>query len=205
MSFLVTIEFCAVTVSAIYGILLAARQGMDVVGVFVVACAAAFGGGTLRDVFLDRHPLFWITNSHYVLVVFGLAMVSGLIIRYLPRIRPLLPLPDAVGMALFTMVGAQIALESGTTWYIAALFGVMTGTFGGVIGDVICNEIPTLFRPAPLCATCALAGALVYLGLLHVGVAEPAAMLTGATVVVVFRLAALKWNWSFRGVRHPPV
>ena len=204
MSFLQTIEICAVIVSAIYGILLAARQGMDVVGVFVVACVVAFGGGTLRDLFLDRHPLFWILNPYYLFIVLALALAASPIVRYFRRIRPLLPIPDALGMALFTMVGTQIALDEGTVWFIAALFGVMTGTFGGVIGDVICNEIPTLFRPAPLCATCALAGALVYLGALPLGLGVPITMGIGSMVVVVFRLLALRWKLSFPSIRPPP-
>lgn len=204
MSFLQTIEVCAVIVSAIYGILLASRQGLDVVGVFVVASAVAFGGGTLRDLFLDRHPLFWISNPHYPLIVLGLALAASPIVRFFPRIRPLLPFPDALGMALFTMVGTQIAMDAGTVWYIAALFGVMTGTFGGVIGDVICNEIPTLFRPAPLCATCALAGALVYLGCIQIELETPVATGIGLAVVVIFRLAALRWNLSFPSLRPPP-
>lgn len=114
MSLLLGLEFVAVAVSAIYGILLAARQGMDFVGVFAVACAASFGGGTLRDLFLDRTPLFWVANLHYVVVVFVLTLASGFILRLLPRIRPLLPLPDAIGMALFTIVGTQLALDEGT-------------------------------------------------------------------------------------------
>ncbi|MDB4276838.1 TRIC cation channel family protein, partial [bacterium] len=105
MSLLLTLEFIAVAVSATYGILLAARQGMDFVGVFAVAFVAAFGGGTLRDLFLDRVPLFWVANPHYVLVVLALTLASGFIVRLLPRIKPLLPFPDAIGMALFTVVG----------------------------------------------------------------------------------------------------
>jgi uncharacterized membrane protein YeiH len=117
-------------------------------------------------------------------------LASGFILRWLPRIRPLLPLPDAIGMALFTIVGTQLALDEGTNWYIAALFGVITGTFGGVLEEIVCNEVPTLFKPAPLCATCNLTGALVYLG----GVAKPLLMAFALLVMVVFRLSALRWN-----------
>lgn len=201
MSLLLTLEFIAVAVSATYGILLAARQGMDFVGVFAVAFVAAFGGGTLRDLFLDRVPLFWVANPHYVLVVLALTLASGFIVRLLPRIKPLLPFPDAIGMALFTVVGTQIAIDEGTTWYLAALFGVITGTFGGVLAEIVCNEIPTLFKPAPLCATCNLTGALLYLGGLEVGIAQPILLAVAIIVMVVFRLSALRWNLTLPALR----
>jgi uncharacterized membrane protein YeiH len=203
VSLLLGLEFVAVAVSAIYGILLAARQGMDFVGVFAVACVASFGGGTLRDLFLDRTPLFWVANPHYVVVVFVLTLASGFILRLLPRIRPLLPLPDAIGMALFTIVGTQLALDEGTNWYIAALFGVITGTFGGVLAEIVCNEVPSLFKPAPLCATCNLTGALVYLGGLELGVAKPVLMALALVVMVAFRLSALRWNLALPALRPP--
>ncbi|MDB0068006.1 TRIC cation channel family protein [Akkermansiaceae bacterium] len=201
MSLLLTLEFIAVAVSATYGILLAARQGMDFVGVFAVAFVAAFGGGTLRDLFLDRVPLFWVANPHYILVVLALTLASGFIVRLLPRIKPLLPFPDAIGMALFTVVGTQIAIDEGTTWYLAALFGVITGTFGGVLAEIVCNEIPTLFKPAPLCATCNLTGALLYLGGLEIGIAQPILLAVAIIVMVVFRLSALRWNLTLPALR----
>jgi len=204
MSYLVFIEFLAVIVSSIYGVLLAARKGMDVVGVFAVAFAVAFGGGTLRDLFLDRTPLFWIGNPHYPAITLGIAILSGVILRFIRHIRPLLLVPDAVGMALFTLTGTGFAMEAGVHPCIASLLGVITGTFGGVLGDIICNEVPTLFRPSPLNATCAFAGAWVYRGMLEWGgFAESYALLGGLFVIVATRLAAVKWNWCFPGIRDP--
>lgn len=205
MPLVVMLEFLAVVVSAIYGVLLAARKGMDPVGVFTVASAVAFGGGTLRDLFLDRHPLFWISHPHYPLVVFFLALGGGIIVRHVRHLRPYLLLPDALGMALFTVVGTSLAIEAGTTWFIAAILGTITGTFGGVLGDIICNEIPTLFKPAPLCATCAFAGSWVWLFSTEMGVSEPIASILGATLVVLLRLAAVRWNLHFPAVRKPAV
>lgn len=202
MPALVAIEFLAVVVSSIYGVLLAARKGMDLVGVFIVAFAVAFGGGTLRDLFLDRTPLFWIANAHYPVVVFGITMISGAIVRYINRIRRLLVFPDALGMALFTLTGTGFALEAETSLFVAALLGVITGTFGGVLGDVICNEVPSLFVPSPLNATCSFAGAWLYIGLLEFGVPNNPAMVAGIVLIVLFRLAAVKWNWCFPAVRE---
>lgn len=203
MSYLVVIEFLAVIVSSIYGVLLAARKGMDVVGVFAVAFAVAFGGGTLRDLFLDRTPLFWIGNPHYPMITLGIAILSGLILRFVHRIKPLLLVPDALGMALFTLTGTGFAIEAGVNPFIAAVLGVITGTFGGVLGDVICNEVPALFQPSPLNATCSFAGAWIYWGALQFEIPDGWALLAGGAVIVTLRLASVKWNWCFPGIREP--
>ncbi|MDF1863046.1 MAG: trimeric intracellular cation channel family protein [Verrucomicrobiales bacterium] len=203
MSYLVIIEFLAVIVCSIYGVLLAARKGMDVVGVFAVGFAVAFGGGTLRDLFLDRTPLFWIGNPHYPMITLAIAVLSGVILRFVKHIKPLLLVPDALGMALFTLVGTGYAIEAGANPFIACLLGTITGTFGGVVGDMICNEVPTLFTPSPLNATCSFTGSWIYWGMLHFELPQEWSLLVGLLVIVLFRLAAVKWNWCFPGIREP--
>lgn len=191
---LTTVEFMAVVVAALYGILLATRKSLDVIGVFTVCFAVAFGGGTLRDLFLDRHPLFWITHDHYVMIVLGMAIAGSLAPRLFARAEPWLAVPDAIGMALFTITGAGFALQAGTSPFIAALLGAVTGTFGGVIADVLCNEIPSLFRSSPLYATCSYAGAWAFLCAVLLGVAQPWAILLGVMTVVLLRMVALRWD-----------
>ncbi len=191
----------AVIASAIYGILLACRKEMDMVGVIAVAFAVAFGGGTLRDLCLDRTPLFWIENDHYVLIVMVIAIAGSLIPSLISHTRRFLALPDAIGMGLFTITGAGYAMEAGTSMFIAAILGVVTGTFGGVIGDIICNEIPSLFRPAPIYATCSFAGAWVYLLLEQTPLDHSYNIVAGVAAVVALRLAALKWSWSLPASR----
>lgn len=204
-SLLLFIEYLAVIVSSIYGVLLAARKGMDVMGVFAVAFAVAFGGGTLRDLFLDRTPLFWIGNPHYPMITLGIAVFSGLILKLVGRIKPWLLLPDALGMALFAITGTAYSLEANPSWFIAAMMGTITGTFGGVLGDVICNDVPALFTPSPLNATCAFSGCWVYLLVLSIDSApKEVAMVSAIAVIVLFRLAAVKWNWCFPAVRDAP-
>jgi uncharacterized membrane protein YeiH len=168
---------------------------MDIVGVYTVACCTAFGGGTLRDLFLARHPLFWIENSHYPVIVFVMALLSGLLRKvHRPILERYLVLPDALGLGLFSITGAGFAHQAGTSPFVAALLGTITGTFGGVISDVICNEVPSLFRAAPLCATCSFTGCWVYLGFLHFHGSPSGAAIAGSAVIVLFRLAALHWN-----------
>ncbi|MCO6459471.1 MAG: trimeric intracellular cation channel family protein [Pirellulaceae bacterium] len=188
------IELLAVIAGGTFGVLLARRKGMDLVGVFSVACMTAFGGGTLRDLFLDRYPLFWIKHDHYPLIVFGLALASSAVRKIPQTLEKALYLPDALGLGLFSVVGTEIALEAGTSWFLAALLGTITGTFGGVIGDVACNEVPSLFRSAPLYATCSFAGCWIYLLLDWLAVEPLLAVVIGLTSVVLMRLAALYWD-----------
>ncbi|MEO0416879.1 MAG: trimeric intracellular cation channel family protein [Verrucomicrobiota bacterium] len=202
MTVITLIEFVAVIVAAIYGVLLAARKEMDVTGVFAVSFAVSFGGGTLRDLFLDRSPLFWIANPHYVVIVFVIAMAAGVVLRFVPRIKPLLVYPDALGMALFTMAGTGMALDQETGWVIAAIMGTITGTFGGVVGEIICNEVPTLFRPAPLNATCSFAGAWLFLILCHFDISRDISMMIGVVFILVFRILAVRKKWSLPPVRE---
>lgn len=197
------VELMAVVASATFGVLLARRKQLDVVGVFSVAFITAFGGGTIRDLLLDRRPLFWIGESHYPLIVFGLSIVGS----WLPtlddaRLRRWLVVPDALGLGLFTVVGTGYALDAGVSWFIASLFGVMTGTFGGVAGDVICNEIPSLFRQSPLCATCAFVGSWVYLLGTRTTLHEPFIVSAAIGVVVLFRLLAVRFDWTLPSAKR---
>ncbi len=189
------IELIAVVSSAIYGVLLARRHGMDLVGVFSLAFMVAFGGGTLRDLFLDRHPLFWIANDHYAVIVFVLAIVTSLIPVLPEKIERWLNLPDALGLGFFSIAGALAAVEAGTSLFIASMLGVVTGTFGGVIADVICNRVPSLFRTAPLYATCSFLGCWLMFLLDACFLPETYSVPIAIAGMVLFRLAALRWNW----------
>jgi uncharacterized membrane protein YeiH len=191
---LTTIEFFAVLISGIYGVLLACRKQFDAVGIFTVAFTVAFGGGTLRDILLDRRPLFWIENDHYVMMVMGVTLIGALFPRGLVKMDRFLAIPDALGLALFSIVGTGFAMEAGTSPFIAACFGVITGTFGGVIAEVICNEIPSLFRSAPLYAICSFTGSCVYLIARTVTDHGNLSILLGVVVIIGFRWSALRWN-----------
>lgn len=192
------LEFLAVVAAAAFGVLLARTKGMDVVGVCCVAFLIAFGGGTLRDVLLDRRPLFWVEYEHYAWIVFGIALLGAFVPRLPRRLERWLDLPDALGLALYSVVGAGVALDTEDfppSPFLASLFGVITGTFGGVLADVVVNDVPRLFQPTlPLYAICSFAGCWVYLLLRHTAVGEDVALWTGAATVTALRLAALRWN-----------
>ena len=192
------IELLAVISAGVYGVLLARRKGMDFVGVFSVALITAFGGGTLRDVLLDRTPLFWIRHAQYPVLVFALALIATATRRsttWQTWAERWLFLPDAFGLGLFSIVGAGYALEAGTSLFVASLFGVITGTFGGVIGDIVCNEVPNLFRPhTPLYATCSFLGCWGYMLLGLAGVPENLGLWCGILLIVTIRLIAVRWD-----------
>lgn len=189
------LELAAVIASAVYGVLLARRHEMDLVGAYSLALVVSFGGGTIRDLCLDRTPLFWIHHYNYPIVVFAIAVAGSLFPNITHQTEPWLRVPDALGLGLFTIAGVDSALEAETSFFIAALFGVITGTFGGVIGDIICNQVPSLFRPAPMFATCAFSGAWLYLLLQAVPGGQRYAVVIATAFIVIFRMAAVRYDW----------
>ena len=202
MNLLTFIEAVGVFAFALSGLLEARRRDMDLVGLFVVALVAAFGGGTLRDLLLDRSPLFWIEHDSYAIAILGLSTLFALL-PATGRLPPVVLLvADALGLGLFSVVGAGYALEAGTSLFIAALMGTITGTFGGVIRDVLCNELPSLFKQTPLYATCAFVGCYVYFLLTHLALPGDLAMWITTLGITAFRLAAVRWNWVLPVSRH---
>ncbi len=194
VEFVDIVEFAAVVAFAVYGIIRGAERKMDVVGLFAVAFMAAFGGGTVRDLVLNRQPLFWVENSHYTVVVFWLAVFASFFPRLLVKCEKYLVFPDALGLGLWAIAGTVYAQEAGASPFISVLLGVTTGTFGGVLADIICNKVPTIFRKSNIYATCAFVGGYLYLGLRAIDLAENAAMLISITVTVVLRLLAVRYK-----------
>lgn len=164
-----------------------------------VALVTAFGGRTLRDLLLYRSPLFWIEYDFYVMAILSLAFALVPGAGCVPP-RVLLAV-DALGLGSFTIAGASCALEAGTSLFIAALMGVITETFGGVMRDILCNEVPALFRQSPLYATCAFIGCPVYFGLLRTPLPPVAAVWLAIIGIVLFRRAAVRWYWTLPTAR----
>jgi len=176
----------------------AARKKLEAVGVTVVASVAAFGGGTLRDVLLDRRPLFWMEHSWYVWLVLGLCIGAMWLMRA-KHFRPTsqsIQWPDALGLGLFAASGTQIALDLNMPALIAVLMGVITATFGGVLRDIVCNEIPTAFSDHHPYAVCAFAGGWLVVGLQALSVDATLGLACGAGLATLTRLASLHWGWQ---------
>ena len=189
------IGMAAVAVNAASAVLETEDKKMDLVGAVTVGLAASLGGGTLRDLLLDR-PAFWLVDVAYLMCGL-LAVGATFVLARRIRVRPgLFVVPDAVGLALFTVVGCRIALDAGVPWLAASLLGVVTGVFGGVLRDVLVNEVPLVMRPGTLYATASWLGALTLLGTLRLGWSDAAAATAGGAVVLILRLAAIRWRLS---------
>jgi uncharacterized membrane protein YeiH len=178
----------------ISGVIEAKRKEMDLVGAAAVAFITAVGGGTVRDVLLGRYPIFWISDQRYALGIFALAVVSFFSLRTSRLASSAILIPDALGLGLFTVTGASYALAYHTSMVIASLMGVITGIFGGVLRDVVCNEVPAVFARTQLYATCALAGAWVFLLLDRAGANADVALPAGVLATFLLRMAALRFD-----------
>jgi len=187
------IVLAAVAVNALTGVLDAGRKNMDLVGVVMVGTATALGGGTVRDVLLQR-PVFWLNEQIYLLVAVATTLVIFFAVRGLRLPSRLFLIPDAIGLALFTIVGTQIALQWHAPWLAASLLGVITGVVGGVVRDVLCNEVPLVFVRGELYVTAAWIGAMVLIGLQSLGVSPVAAAWAGMATVLAIRLAAMAFR-----------
>ena len=202
MSLLTFLEAVGVFSFALSGLIEARRRDMDLVGLFVVALVTAFGGGTLRDLLLNRAPLFWVEHDGYAIAILGLSTIFALS-PVTGRVPPsVLLIADALGLGLFSVAGAGYALEGGSSLFIAALMGVITGTFGGVLRDILCNELPSLFQQTPFYATCAFVGCYLYFLLTYLSFPEEVAVWVTTVGITAFRLAAVRWNWVLPVSRH---
>lgn len=188
------LDLLGVAVFAVSGVLVAGRKGMDWLGVLVVAALTAIGGGTLRDLLLNRHPIFWIVDPTYLVVIAVASLATLLYVRWRPPPGNVLLLADAAGLALFTLAGAQVAELAGLSPLIVVLMGTMTGAAGGVLRDVLCAEIPLILR-RDIYATAAIAGASFYLVAESLGVNRHWAFGLGMLVVVVLRVYAILRGW----------
>ncbi|HET9275362.1 MAG TPA: trimeric intracellular cation channel family protein [Gemmatimonadales bacterium] len=198
------IDLLGVAVFAISGVLAAGRKGLDLLGVSVVAIVTAIGGGTLRDVLLDRHPTFWIADPTYLWVALGAIALTLAYLRFWLASRRALLVADALGLAFFTISGVQIAVQAGHPALIALLMGTITGVAGGMLRDILTGEIPLILRPGRLYATAAIAGAAVYLLLGEISVGPEPAALAGMAVTASLRLAAIAWGLTLPAVEVPP-
>jgi uncharacterized membrane protein YeiH len=190
---LTAIESMATIAFALSGLLEAARKRLDAVGVCIVAGLAAFGGGTLRDVLLDRRPFFWVEHAGWLWALLALCMLAMLFMRarhFAPTARAM-QWPDALGLGLFTAGGTQVALDTGAPAIVAVLMGVVTAVFGGVLRDIVCNEIPSAFRDHRPYAVCAFAGGWVLVGARALDAPDWMGLLAAATVAAVLRGLAL--------------
>jgi len=194
------IEFVAVLAAAFSGFAEARNKRMDPVGVFTVAFITAFGGGTLRDVLLDRRPFFWVEHQAYVVLILVLTLIATPLLRLAQRVVPmtLFVVADAIGLGFFSIAGVSVANELGSPPIIAAMMGVVTGVFGGVLRDVILNEVPMVLRDGRPYALASLVGCVFFLLVVDAGMPASLATWVSSALIVAIRLIAWRWDWTIR-------
>ncbi|RZM75285.1 trimeric intracellular cation channel family protein [Leptolyngbya iicbica] len=188
------LDMLGVVVFAVSGALAAGRKQLDLLGVLVIAFVTALGGGTLRDVLLDRSPVFWIQQPDYVLVALTAGLLTVLYTYFFKPPQRALLVADAGGLALVSISGAQIAEAAQLHPLVVILMGTCTGVVGGVIRDVLLVEIPIILRRSNIYATAAIVGIALYLVLKTVGLATGPATLLGMVTIMGLRLAAIIWG-----------
>jgi len=180
------------------GLIAAARKKLDMVGVVLLVLVTAFGGGTLRDLLLNRQPFFWVQNEIWIWVL----AAAAILIQFLVKARNVelsakaVDWPDAIGLGVFAASGTQIALAAGHTPLIATIMGVITAAFGGLIRDVLIAEIPGLVNDHQLYASLAFVGGLLIWVLEYFTVDATLATLIGALAIIVARIVAMRLGWK---------
>jgi uncharacterized membrane protein YeiH len=201
------IEALATLAFALSGLLEAARKKLDAVGVVVVAGLAAFGGGTMRDILLDRRPFFWMQHAGWIWALLALCAAAMLFLRarHFEVTERAMLWPDAVGLGLFSASGARIALDVDMPAIVAVVMGVITAVFGGVLRDIVCNEIPSAFRDHRPYAICAFLGTWILVVAPYLGASDEMALISSAAVITLLRSIALmtgyqlpEWNSGHR-------
>ena len=192
------IEVFAVIAFALSGLAAGLRVGMDFVGICFVAGVSAFGGGTLRDVLLDRRPFFWVEQDHLLWLVIILCLLASIFVRrsHAELTEKWIQVPDAIGLGLFAALGTQIALIEGASIIVAILMGVISSTLGGVLRDILCNVVPKAFSDHQPYIAFAVLGSVVLVGLDRLDVTPWISLVIAVVITTVTRLIVLALNVS---------
>ncbi|WP_129674696.1 trimeric intracellular cation channel family protein [Candidatus Chloroploca sp. Khr17] len=194
------LDLIGVAVFAASGVLAARDRQLDIFGMIIVATLTAIGGGTIRDLLLNRHPIFWIVDTWYLTTIIAATLVTILYLRWRPAPGFLFLIADALGLALFAMSGATLAFAANHAPMIVVIMGTMTGVAGGVLRDVITARVPLILQ-REIYATAAISGIVLYLALDYFTVAHDIAFWSGFGLIVVLRVLAMRGNLHLPVVR----
>lgn len=190
-------DMIGIVACSVSGTILAKHKNFDVFGCLLVSIVTAIGGGTVRDVILDRHPLFWMVDMSYLTVI----TISSLIVQIFfhlnsKHVDTFLKLSDTIGLAAFTLIGIKVADSMDANVPVALLLGVITIVVGGIIRDMICNEIPLVLQQE-IYISAALAGGILYFALYNLGVAVWIADVSTMATIFTLRMLAIRYDWQF--------
>ena len=187
------LDMFGIVVFAISGALVAARKEMDIVGFALIGTVTGIGGGTLRDLFLGQAPVYWVKDPTYLMITVAASTVTYFVAPFIGSRLRWLTWADAVGLSVFSIIGADAALAVTGSPVIAIVMAVLTATFGGILRDVLCGELPLLLRPE-IYATAAMAGGGAHVGLLALEVGANASAVAGFLVALGVRGAAIAFD-----------
>ncbi|AJC23376.1 trimeric intracellular cation channel family protein [Pandoraea pulmonicola] len=193
---LAIMEAIAVLSCAISGFAEARKQHLDPVGAFVLAFATAFGGGTLRDVLLDHRPFYWVQHQWYTVLILVLSLSTSGVLRLVSRVATerVLLITDAIGLGFFSASGTSLALQTDMSAFMSVMMGVITGVGGGVMRDILCNEVPLVLRDTRPYAVCAFIGGWIYIALTYADIDPVYSLSISALSVIAVRLLTVAFD-----------
>ncbi|KVN85334.1 trimeric intracellular cation channel family protein [Burkholderia ubonensis] len=192
-----TLYLIAIVAEAMSGALMGMRRGMDRFGLALVGAVTALGGGTVRDVLLGHYPLGWIAHPEYLVITLAAATFASWAARRLARMRTLFVTVDAVGLAAFTIIGCDIGAKTGSASIIVVLAGAITGVCGGMLRDLLCNEMPLILREELYASVAFCTGAL-YVGMQYLGIGADVATVAALAAGFAMRMLAVRLGWKMR-------
>lgn len=192
---LIAIYLVAITAEAMSGALAAGRRNMDLFGVAVIAFVTALGGGTIRDLILGHYPIGWTQHPEYIYLVLTGGLLTPVLASRIHRLKRLFLVLDALGLVAFSLIGCNVALEMDYPFAVVVMSGMITGIFGGVLRDVLCNQVPIVFR-RELYASVSLAVCTLFLILSELGVAIDPATAISFAFGLTLRLLAIWRGWK---------
>ena len=202
LNVLLILDIIGVLAFALTGLVEGVRKGADLFGIGFLAFVTAFGGGTVRDLLLDRRPFFWVENEFWLWLLIGIAILAPFILRsrFVELTSKTVKWPDAVGLGAFSANGTLIALESGESVLVAALMGVVTAAIGGIIRDLLLNRVPQAIIDHEFYLVIALAGGLLISLLGFLGLTLAWAAVISAILVTMTRMLAMTFGWRLPGL-----
>jgi uncharacterized membrane protein YeiH len=204
MTLIQTLDYASVFVFGLTGALAASRAQLDLVGFIFISCLTAVGGGTVRDVLLNRDPVFWIGDPGMIVSACVAAVLVFFTAHLLESRLRALEWLDALALAVAVPAGVGAALGMGQDWPIVLVMGVITATLGGLARDVVCNEMPLVLKKGELYATAALAGGATAVGALALGASMNVALLGCAGLTLILRAGSMMFGWHLPVYRSRP-
>ncbi len=195
MTFFDSLDVLGTAAFAISGALSAMNRKLDLFGIFIIAFVTAIGGGTIRDILIGNTPVSWMQNTSNLYLIGGVTVLAIVFRNKLDYLKKSLFLFDTIGLGVFTIIGVEIGIQTGLEPIICVALGAMTGCFGGVVRDILCNEIPVIFRKE-IYATASIAGGICFISLYNAKIDQNVVYVSTALLIIIIRLLVVKYKVS---------